>query len=240
MTMKILISGLALIITITGSAQNISYPEGYEAQENLKALSDIEHSESIRTFDNRYEGVKGTPYVLDKFHPGEVYLKSKNRVTVQDMNYDCIENEIVYIDPATKVIRLMNRYQVDFFIIRNGDRIMTFVPLVLEEDAETIFAEMLYNLGSRVYKVYGKDWIKANYEGGYSPDRRYDEFRDTYDFYFMKKGEYILHKARKSKKQLIAAFPDHEKEISSFIKSHKLNLKEDESLVSLLKYYDSL
>jgi len=240
MTMKILITGLALIITISGSAQNISYPEGYEAAENLKALSDIDHSESIKTFDNRYEGVKGTPYVFEEFHPGEVYLKSKNRAAVQDMNYDCVENEIVYMDPSTNAIRVMNRFQVDFFIIRNGDRVMTFVPLKLEDEAETIFAEMLYNQGSMLYKVYGKDWIKANYQGGYGPDRRYDEFKDTYDLYFMKRGEYTLTKVRRSKKQMIAAFPGHEKEISSFIKANKLNLKDDESLVSLLKYYDSL
>jgi hypothetical protein len=240
MAMKILIAGLAFIISITVSAQNISYPEGYEASENLKALSDLEHSEAIRTFDNRYEGVKGTPFVFDEFRPGEVYLKTKNKVVVQDLNYDCFKNEIVYRDPATKVIRVINRYQVDFFIIRNGDRVMTFVPIKLEGEAETIFAEVLYNLGSIVYKVYGKDWIKANYEGGYGPDRRYDEFKDKYDLYFMIKREYILYKARKSKKQLVAAFPDHEKEISSFIKANKLNLKEDESLVSLLKYYDSL
>ena len=238
--MKNIILILAFLIPVWCAAQNVTMPERYEAKENLKALSDMEHAESIRTFDNRYEGVKGTPFVFEEFHPGEVYLKTKNKVVVQDLNYDCFENEIVYVDPATKAIRLMNKFQVDFFIIRNGDMEMTFVPLKLEGETETIFAEVLYNQGSIVYKVYGKGWVKANYEGGYSPDRRYDEFVDKSDLYFLKKGEPILYKARRSKKQLVAAFPGHEKEISSFIKANKLNLKEDESLVSLLKYYDSL
>jgi hypothetical protein len=144
------------------------------------------------------------------------------------------------MDPATKVIRIMNRLQVDLFTIRDGDRVLTFVPVRLEDDAETIFAEVLYNTGSIVYKVYRKEWLKANYEGGYSADRRYDQFVDKYDLYYMKKGENVLYKARKSKKQVIAAFPDHEKEISAYIKSNKLDLKEDSSLVSLLAYYDSL
>ena len=124
--------------------------------------------------------------------------------------------------------------------MRDGDRVLTFVPVKLGEDEETIFAEVLYNKGSIVYKVYGKEWLKANYEGGYSADRRYDQFVDKYDLYFMKKGGNMLYKAKKSKKQVIAAFPDHEKEISSYIKSNKLDLKEDSSLVKLLVYYDTL
>jgi uncharacterized protein YacL (UPF0231 family) len=39
---------------------------------------------------------------------------------------------------------------------------------------------------------------------------------------------------------MLAAFPEKEKEISSFIKSNKLDLKNEESLVKLMEYYDSL
>ena len=240
MAMKAIIINLALIISLSCAAQNISIPQDYEAKENLRELGSMDGTGNVRTFDTRYEGVKGTPYVFEEFHPGEVYLKTKNKVAVQDLNYNCFENEIVYMDPATKVIRIMNRFQVDLFTIRDGDRVLTFVPVKLEDDAETIFAEVLYNIGSIVYKVYEKEWLNANYEGGYSADRRYDQFVDKYDLYFMKKGEKVLYKARNSKKQVIAAFPDHEKEISSYIKSNKLNLKEDSSLLNLLVYYDSL
>jgi len=238
--MKAIIITLALIVSLPCSAQNISVPEDYEAKENLRELGSMDGTGNVQTFDNRYKGVKGTPYVFEEFHPGEVYLKTKNKVAVQDLNYNCFENEIVYMDPATKVIRLMNRFQVDLFTIRDGDRVLTFVPVKLGDDEQTIFAEVLYNKGSDVYKVYGKEWLKANYEGGYSADRRYDEFVDKYDLYFIKEGENMLYKAKKSKKQVIAAFPDHEKEISSYIKSNKLDLKEDSSLVKLLVYYDSL
>ena len=238
--MKAIIITLGFIVSITCSAQNISVPQGYEAKENLRELGSMDGTGNVRTFDNRYEGVKGTPYVFEEFHPGEVYLKTKNKVAVQDLNYNCFENELVYLDPATKVIRVMNRFQVDLFTIRDGDRVLTFVPVKLGDDEQTIFAEVLYNKGSIVYKVYGKEWLKANYEGGYSADRRYDQFVDKYDLYFMKKGGNMLYKAKKSKKQVIAAFPDHEKEISSYIKSNKLDLKEDSSLVKLLVYYDTL
>lgn len=234
-----MITGLILIICITASAQNISVPEGYEARENLRELGS-DGTRMVKSFDNRYQGVKGSPYVFEEFRQGEVFLKTKNKVAIQELNYNCFENELVYMDPSTKVTRLLNKLQVDLFTIHNGEEVLNFVPLILEESTEPIFAEVLYNQGSIVYKVYGKDWLKANYQDVYSADRRYDEFVDKYDLYFLKKGDQVLYRARKSKKQLIAAFAGHEKEISSFIKSNKLDLKEDESLVSLLRYYDSL
>ena len=160
--MKAIIITLGFIVSITCSAQNISVPQGYEAKENLRELGSMDGTGNVRTFDNRYEGVKGTPYVFEEFHPGEVYLKTKNKVAVQDLNYNCFENELVYLDPATKVIRVMNRFQVDLFTIRDGDRVLTFVPVKLGDDEQTIFAEVLYNKGSIVYKVYGKEWLKAN------------------------------------------------------------------------------
>jgi hypothetical protein len=50
----------------------------------------------------------------------------------------------------------------------------------------------------------------------------------------------MLYKARKSNKLIKEAFPEHEKEISSFLKSNKLDLKEGEALVQLMEYYDTL
>ncbi len=238
--MKTLIIAFGLLIALSSAAQNVTAPQGYEAKENLRELGSTDGTGTVQTFDNRYEGVKGTPYVFEQFRQGEVFLKSKKKVVIKDLNYNCMENEIVYLDPATKVTRLMNRFKVDLFMLHDGTEMITFVPLKLEEDAETIFAQVLYNKGSMVYKVYEKEWVKANYEGGYSADRKYDEFVDKYSLYFMKKGENVLYKAKKSKKQMLAAFPGQENQISSFIKSNRLDLKNEESLVKLLEFYDSL
>jgi hypothetical protein len=238
--MKTSVISVILILPMLCAAQNVSIPEGYEAKENLRELGSVDGTGSVRTFDTRYEGVKGTPYVFEEFHAGEVYLKSKEKVAVKALNYNCVENEIVYLDLATEATRVINRYQVDLFTIQKGDRTGTFVPIKLEEEAETIFAELLYNEASLVYKVYYKDWLEANYEGGYSADRPYDQFVDKYDLYFLKEGDHTLYKLRKPKKLLKEAFPQQEKMLSAFVKSNKLDLKEGDSLVRLLEYYDSL
>jgi len=238
--MRTPIISLAFLITATLTAQNVSVPQDYEAKQNLRELGSVYSTGTVKTFDMRYEGVKGTPYVFKDFRQGEVFLKNKNKVAIKELNYNCFENEITYMDPGTDVVRLLNKFQVDLFTMQDGDSVLTFVPLKLGEDAEAIFVEVLYNRGSIAYKAYEKEWVKANYEGGYSADRAYDEFVDKYDLYFLKKGDNILYKAKKSKKQVLEAFPGYESEISDFIKSNKLDLKEDASLVKLLEYYDTL
>ena len=238
--MKTIITCLGLAISISCMGQNVSEPQDYEAKENLRELGSTDGTGNIKTFDNRYEGVKGSPYAFEAFLPGEVFFKSKTKIAIKELNYNCFENEITYKDPVKKVTMHMNRYQVEMFVLNKGEEKLSFAPIQLKEDSESIFAQVLYNRGSMVYKVYQKDFVKANYEGGYSADRKYDEFVDKYDLYFMKKGEQILYKAKKSKKQILSAFPGKENEVSSFIKKNKLDLKKEESLVKLLQYYDSL
>ncbi|MFO7671080.1 MAG: hypothetical protein R6W31_15590 [Bacteroidales bacterium] len=238
--MKIAITCLGIAITAVTMAQNAGIQGEYEAKENLRELGSTDGTGNVRTFDNRYEGVKGSPYVFETWYPGEVFLNSKKKVAISQMNYNCFENEIAYKEPASEVIRLLNRYTVDFFQINVSGESLTFVPVKLGEDAEPVFVRILYDAASKVYKVHQKEFLKANYEGGYSADRKYDEFVDKYDILFMKQGENTLYKAKNSKKYMISLFPEKENEISSFIKEEKLDLKQDESIVKLMVYFDSL
>ena len=238
--MRPYISILLSLITTYCVAQTIPDPTGYEAKVNLIELGSVSGTGSVQTFDNRYEGTKGSPYAFESWSPGEIFLKSKKKVLVKEMNYNCFDNELVYLDPATKVIRLINRYTVDLFYILNDSDTLIFVPIEPENDGEFLFAQVLYNDGSMVYKRYQKEFIRANYEGGYSADRKYDEFADKSDLYFSKQNDEYFYKVKKSKKQILEAFPDAEDKISSFIKAEKLDLKKDEDVVRLLRYYDSL
>jgi len=240
MIMKTAITCLGLAFTAATMAQNVSVPKDYEAKENLRELGSTDGTGTVKTFDNRYEGVKGTPYAFEEWYPGEIFMSSKQKVAISMLNYNSFENEIAYKDPGTKEIRIMNRYKVDLFQVSAGGEQLTFVPLKLKADEEAVFVQVLYDLGSRVYKVYKKEFLKANYEGGYSADRKYDEFVDKYDLLIMKEGENTIYKLKNSKKYVSSLFPENEKEISSYIKENKLDLKEAESIVEIMSYYDSL
>lgn len=238
--MKIALTCLGIALSVTTLAQTVNQPEDYEAKENLRELGSTNGTGTVRTFDNRYEGVKGTPYALKEWDSGEIFLSSKQKVAVEKLNYNCFDNEIAVMDPETGEVKVINRYKVDLFQINQAGGQISFVPLRLKADEEKVFVQVLYDQGSKVYKVYKKEFLLANYEGGYSADRKYDEFVDKADILIMKNGENTIYRVKKSKKHVIALFPEKEKEISSYIKGNKLDFKDPEALVELMIYYDSL
>ena len=238
--MRIAITCLGIALCASAMGQNVNVPKDYEAKENLRELGSTDGTGTVRTFDNRYEGVRGTPYAFEEWYPGEIFLSSKQKVSINMLNYNCFDNEIAYKDPDTKEIRLMNRYVVDLFQIRVEGEPRTFVPLKLKEDEEAVFVQVLYDQGSRIFKLYKKEFLKANYEGGYSADRKYDEFVDKYDLLIIKEGDNTIFKLKNSKKYIISMFPDREKEITSYIKANKPDFKEAAAIIDLMAYYDSL
>ena len=212
-----------------------------EAKENLRELGSLSGTGTVKTFDNRYEGTKGTPYVFEEWFPGEVYLKNNKRIIIEKMNYNCYDNEVAYLDPKSKAVMLINRYTIELFFLKSAADSMLFVPIQLEDDKQPVFVRVLYNDGSSLYKLYGKEFVRANYEGAYSADRPYDEFADKSSLYLSRQDDpEQYYKVKKSKKQILSAFPGAEDELSAYIKAEKLDLKSEEDLVKLLKYYDSL
>jgi hypothetical protein len=135
---------------------------------------------------------------------------------------------------------LINKYTIERFQLTPGADTLLFVPVQLAEQNAPVFARVLYAGKSTLYKVYEKEFVRANYEGAYSADRKYDEFADKSSLHISTEDDPVLTKIRKSKKQVLAALPGAEKELSAFIKSEKLDLKSEEDLVRLLRYYDSL
>jgi len=60
------------------------------------------------------------------------------------------------------------------------------------------------------------------------------------DEYYVRKDEKAGERMYITKKAVLSAIHEHESEISAFIKSHKLKIKEQEDLVSLFAYYNTL
>jgi len=237
--MKNVLIMAGLFIYLACAGQQVVAPEGYEALMNLRELGSMDGLGNVKTFDTRYEGVKGSPNVFESWHPGEVYMKNRGRIGIEQMNYNSFQNEIVYMDPDTYKHMTLDKYLVDFFRIFNEDTLL-FVPVIFPEETEPVFAQVIYNKKSQVYKVYRKEYLQANYGGGYSADRRYDEFVDKHDLYFRKHDENVLYKLRRPARRVKKAFGEDSGKISSFIKSNDLKFKDEKDLLRLMVYYDSL
>jgi hypothetical protein len=238
--MKFHILILISLVSIPGLAQTKPDPTATEAKENVRELGSLSGTGNVRTFDNRYEGTKGSPYVLEEWVPGEVRMRNEQRILIKEMNYNCFDNEVAYLDPSSRAVMLINKYTIDHFSLNAGQDTLLFVPIKLDGDKTAMFARVLYQGESTLYKLYGKEFIRANYEGAYSADRKYDEFADKSSLYLATAKNPAPTKIKKSKKQILAALPGADDQLASYVRSEKLDLKREEDLISLLRYYDSL
>jgi len=241
MIMRAILISLLIVSMVNLYAQETesSRPEGYEAKENLKTLGSSAGSTVVKLFDERYEGVKGTPFMFTGWNKGEVFLTEKKKVKFEQLNYNSFTNELVYKDPDNGQMMQINKYLVDFFIVYNPDS-MLFVPIKQPKSNDISFAQQFYNKKSSAYQFYGKEFLKANYEGGYSADRKADEYVDKPQIYIKIKGNDELIRLKGSKKAVAELFGDKSAEMSKFINKGKADFKSMEYVNRMMAYYDSL
>jgi hypothetical protein len=230
-TMLLLFLAFPLLI----SGQAISGPTGYEVT-NMDMINP--NRTLLRTKSADAYGTDGTPFVFKEFKQGNVYYANHQRVTGILLNYDCHNNRLEYI--AGGSVYLLNSSQVNYvdFLSDQGTT-MLFEQVFVENLKKRIFMEVLYNEKSILYKRYYKEFREADYGGAYSQDRRYDEYHDRQSYY-IKTADDELQMFKPNKKSLIDILEDRSGELEKYIKKEKTDLKTDDGLVQLIRYYDSL
>jgi len=144
-------------------------------------------------FDNRYEGVRGSPMIYDEWQTGMIQVSDVSTVpSGVKMNIDGADNQ-VHVQMKTGVIALENdKFQYVLIETPLGTvKYQVFEKSEILGDGKTdgkMLVEVLFD-----NEKYGllKDpkviFKKANYQGAYSADVRYDEFVHS-PVYFLRKG----------------------------------------------------
>jgi hypothetical protein len=215
--------------------QSVAGPTGYE-ETDMNTINP--NRMLLRTKSAEAYGTMGTPYVFHDFKIANVYYTNKQRVSGILVNYDCYKNQLEYVSGGE--VYLLNTAQVDFFEVDPGqDSSQLFKQVFVEKLKKRIFLQVLYNDASILYKRYYKDFKEADYGGAYSQDRRYDEYHDRYSYY-IKVAENELQQLRLRKKSILEVLADKSGEIEPFIKQEKPDLKTDDGLVRLIRFFDSM
>ncbi|MCS6796239.1 MAG: hypothetical protein RMJ97_10580 [Raineya sp.] len=207
----------------------------------INAMNLAGQSNIVRTWDSRYQGVKGHPFVKNVWENAQII--SIDGKTYQDvpLKYDVYSNlAIIKNSKGDSIITEVTNIRE--FTLKTSK--MTFVKEPLLDNPDNIknygrLYEQLYK-GSKVtlLKNHRKVLLQADYQGGYSANRRYDELIEEYD-YFLKKGNSI-EKIKLNEKNLLKVLSDKEKELKEFLKKEKLNLKTEVGVMKLLQFYETL
>lgn len=222
-----------LLTTICSCAIGISSAQltGVDANNNLQN-ADVN---MFRSFDNRYEGVRGLPTVFDDFVQGRVLMKKGERVVGKELNYDAVAKELITRSKVYNKILAVRSDLVESFelISPEGD------TLLFTRAADKGFYQKIYE-GKKLnlYYKHAKQLSKANYGGGYNANaRNYDEFVDASEYIVSIDGG-ELEPIKPTRKAFEKKLPDKKDLISGYFKEHSPDLKNNRELAAFLAYLD--
>lgn len=180
-------------------------------------------------FNNSYEGLKGAPFLLEEFVPVQVKLKDTEGYFQLSANLDLKNSLLLYVEDNTNLVLAIPPIKIEEVIINNQNDTMIFRTSENKDFEpalkEVRFIQVLKVLPSEFIRVPYKIYIPADYLGGYTAKRRYDEYRTEYDYYLMNSGK-TFEKMKLTKKSLIKAFPEKKEFINETFRTHAEQDKE--------------
>jgi len=179
--------------------------------------------------------VKGTPYLDESYIDGTIIFATNTRTAPlrynahKDLFEFKIDGQSRVLDPST-TIKKVNFGEATFVVEKyvNDKGIPKYGYFALLDSGKV-------NLFSKKSVKFTPGLKGRALDGGDQPA----EFRRAPDEFYFKIGGGDLVEI-KSIKAMIAAFPDKQDELSTFAKKEKISPRDEEELVKLVKYYNSL
>ena len=161
-----------LVVSLALSHVALTQPKtSAEKQQMVDAVGNPNNLGSVQTFDERYEGVKGNPFLSDQWMRGEVHMMNGKVFNDLLIKYDAYQDEaVVKCRDGAKVVPDKNT--IRSFLLDGAQREpkRQFVRIdYLKNDRKfppNHFAEVLYQGKSTLLALYSKKLIAANYRGG--------------------------------------------------------------------------
>ena len=212
-----------------------------EKQQMVDAVGKAYNTGAVQTFDERYEGVKGSPFLTEEWIPGKVRMNNGHVFDGVRLKYDLYRDElIVKRQDGAEVIP--DKQTIRSFVLLAPKRQFVRIGYLINyrKFPYNHFAEVLYQGKSTLLAVHRKKLIKADYRGAYHADRPYDAFDVATTQHYWVSAEGQVHELKPRRKSLRRTFGDHQAAVTTFIQENGIDLNRAEDLVQLIQYYDQL
>ncbi|GAA4380046.1 hypothetical protein [Hymenobacter koreensis] len=229
--------GWAQQTTPAGSTANAS---GLAATENINSIT---RGAMAFAYDDRYEGVRGTPYVMRMWLPADITLNSNVRIPSVRLKYDALRNHILARPDNTRPDSvLLNPASVKSFafqdaLVPNQRRLFRRFDEAQSPSEKQAFVEVLYEGQYSLLKHYRKEYRKANFKGAYSDNRTYDEVIDR-TVYYLRRPNGTIAEVKLNEKSFAAAAPELAGRMKTVSERAQRNLKTESDLTALLAAAD--
>lgn len=181
--------------------------------------------------EKKYTDVEGTPYLIDKWSKGKVTLKNGKRYQYDSLRYNLMDDKLVFID-AGKMMHFaepvaefeINDGKTGNLIYKNG------LPAVDALNTSSFF-QIINRDKIGLYKKVSKSITESKQYGSAVVNKT---FNTTYSYYSLKNG--IFSKIVPNKKSILALFENKENQLNEYLKSQKVDFKNDADLEKIFTY----
>lgn len=199
----------------------------------------------VRTLDNRYEGLRGTPYFLADWSKGQIDMANGRRYVDVPIKFDAFRQALILRRPTmSNDSIIIDRDAVSRFRLvgsEGQEYVFKRYPTVKssDDDAGGSYFLVLYEGKTTLLKRIAKTFQGADYKQPYSPNVRYDSFENSHTYYVLRSDQKLT-KVKLSKKSLLDALNDKSDAAKAFADSQKSVVKSETDAVALVQQYDSL
>ena len=214
---------LILISVNSGGQDKMGVRVGMTSEQNLQALTDPSLYSTISGFDDRYQGVRGSPRMLDTLLPSTVKLKGEPELFEVKIDIDVVRNTMLFVLSSSGDLLEVASSWIEELIIHDGESDLLFRTTDgLKFDRElrgNRFYQVLYEGPHLFIRIPDRDFLEASFTGLYNPDKRYDEYVPN-DKYYLMGSDSILHRVQLNRKSLSRLFPSWSKQINSVFREN--------------------
>lgn len=214
-----------------------------DAQENIFKIGGADASFGVvRKFDNRYEGTKGSPFYIDNWSEGSITTKDDRQILFSEMKYDAFEDEVIINKPNSGHYYFQKNKTKSFMLKeeKTGKNINFVLHHHFKDYNDLQFYRLIYQGKINILEHIKIVFEKADYEGGYSNDKRYDEFKKYSELYYCSKADLQPKKLKRTTKAISNIFPDHTAEMRKIIIDNRYDPKSEDDLIKIFSYYQNI
>lgn len=208
---------------------------------SLQAMAQFTHTNDMEARPvHEYNTITmvGSPYLHKEWAKGSITLKNGTVYQGIDLMYDQVKDAIIFKAKNGEVKELLEPVQ-EFKIgyIENNQPVERTFRSGFSGDGvpANAFMEVLADGQVTLLKRTSKKIFDRK---GYSSATIDREVQENEDYYIAVADKAV--KVKKSKNSLLSAIPDKKDYLETYIKSNALNLRNDNDMVKLVAYYNSL
>ena len=193
--MKTLTLFFILVLGFKNWAQVNTNGASMDAQLNLSDIS----MQASRAFDNRYEDTKGSPLLIPFSEGSLTFNGNLYDMKRKKLGLDAVAGLLI-LKESDQLYKVLNSDYVDEFTLTEYGKERKFV----HERSMSMFLEVLVDKDFKLLAKRSKKVVKANYQGGFSANRPYDEITEEKSEYYIIDVDGDLVELGKKKKSILS------------------------------------